>query len=121
MKRPECPWCRDGRGPMVRRDQVSDYWSTLRRARDALRDGTWLAAALDAIAFWVISHGRGAPANLFTDRTILALIGPSLIIVKLEDHDVRAPILRMGREVALSRRIPVLVITSVAGPWRGER
>jgi hypothetical protein len=40
---------------------------------------------------------------------------------KLEDHDICAPIFGMGREVALSRRIPVLVITSVAGPWRGER
>ena len=28
---------------------------------------------------------------------------------KLEDHDVRVPILGMGREVAISRRIPVLV------------
>jgi hypothetical protein len=28
---------------------------------------------------------------------------------KLEDHDIRAPILGMGREVAIARRIPVLV------------
>jgi hypothetical protein len=42
--------------------------------------------------------------------TILTLIGPSLIFVKLEDHDIRAPILGMGREVARSRHVPVLVI-----------
>ena len=42
-------------------------------------------------------------------ETILALIGHFLIIAKLEDHDIRAPILGMGREVAISRRIPVLV------------
>jgi hypothetical protein len=40
--------------------------------------------------------------------TILTLIGPSLIFVKLEDHDIHAPILGMSREVARSRHIPVL-------------
>ena len=44
--------------------------------------------------------------------TILALIGHFLIIVKLEDHDIRAPILGMGREVAISRLIRILVITT---------
>ena len=39
----------------------------------------------------------------------LTLIGHFLIIVKIEDHDIRVPILGMGREVAISRRIPVLV------------
>ena len=39
--------------------------------------------------------------------TILTLIGPSLIFVKLEDHDIRAPIFGMGREVAISRRIRI--------------
>ena len=33
--------------------------------------------------------------------TILTLLGPSLIIVKLEDHNIRAPILGMGRKVAI--------------------
>ena len=40
--------------------------------------------------------------------TILTLIGHSLIIVKLEDHDIRVTILGMGREVAISRRIRIL-------------
>ena len=39
----------------------------------------------------------------------MGLITHFLIIVKLEDHDIRVPILGMGREVAISRRIPVLV------------
>ena len=38
-----------------------------------------------------------------------ALVGHFLIIEKLEDHDIRVPILGMGREVAILRRIPVLV------------
>ena len=33
-------------------------------------------------------------------------VGHFLIIAKLEDHDIRVPILGMGREVAISRRIP---------------
>jgi hypothetical protein len=40
----------------------------------------------------------------------VALVGQFLIIAKLENHDIRAPILGMGREVARSRRIPVLLI-----------
>ena len=32
-----------------------------------------------------------------------------LIFVKLEDHDIRAPILGMGVVMAISRCIPVLV------------
>jgi len=40
------------------------------------------------------------------------LSGPSLISVKLEDHDIRVPIAGMGSEVAFSRRIRVLVITA---------
>ena len=39
----------------------------------------------------------------------LPLVGHFLIIAKLEDHDIRAPILGVGREVAISRRIPILV------------
>jgi hypothetical protein len=42
----------------------------------------------------------------------LALVGQFLIIVKLEDHDIRAPILGMGRVVALSRRIGILFKTT---------
>ena len=42
-------------------------------------------------------------------EAILAFIGKFLIIAKLEDDDFRAPILGMGREVAVSRRIPVVV------------
>ena len=44
--------------------------------------------------------------------TILALVGHFLIIAKLEDHDIRVPILGMGREVAISRRIRILFITT---------
>jgi hypothetical protein len=44
--------------------------------------------------------------------TILALLGHFLIIAKPEDHDIRAPILGMGREVARLRHIPVLVIAT---------
>ena len=44
--------------------------------------------------------------------TILALAGHFLIIAKLEDHDIRVPILGMGREVAISRRIRILFITT---------
>ena len=54
----------------------------------------------------VTSHPVGAPGRR---ASILALVSSSLIIIKLEDHDIRAPILGMGREVAISRRIPVLV------------
>jgi hypothetical protein len=35
-----------------------------------------------------------------------------LIIVKLEDHDIRAPIFGMEREVAISRRIRILFETT---------
>ena len=41
--------------------------------------------------------------------TILALVGQFLIVAKLEDHDVRVPILGMGREVAIYAPHPVLV------------
>jgi hypothetical protein len=41
--------------------------------------------------------------------TPLALTGHLLIIAKVEDQDIRAPILGMSRVVAISRRIPVLV------------
>jgi hypothetical protein len=40
---------------------------------------------------------------------ILVLVGQFLFIVKLEENDISAPILGMGREVAISRCIPVLV------------
>ena len=43
---------------------------------------------------------------------VLALIDQFLIIAKLEDYDIRAPILRMGRVVAIYRHIPVLVIAT---------
>ena len=33
--------------------------------------------------------------------TILTLVGQFLIFAKIEDHDIRAPILGMGREVAI--------------------
>ena len=36
----------------------------------------------------------------------------SLIIVKLKDHNIRAPILGMGRVVTISRAIRILVITT---------
>jgi hypothetical protein len=36
----------------------------------------------------------------------------SAIIVKLEDHDIRAPILGMSREVAISRCIRILFQTT---------
>jgi hypothetical protein len=42
-----------------------------------------------------------------------ALAGHSLvIIVKLKDHDIRVPIIGMGRVVAISRDIRLLVITT---------
>src|SRR5260370_1922636 len=41
-----------------------------------------------------------------------ALVGRSLIFVKPEDDDIRAPILGMGREMAISRCIRILVITA---------
>ena len=44
--------------------------------------------------------------------TILALAGHFLIIAKLEDHDIRVPILRMGRVVAIARYIRILFITT---------
>ena len=44
--------------------------------------------------------------------TILALVGQFLIIAKLEDHDIRVPILGMGRVMAISRRIRILFITT---------
>jgi hypothetical protein len=44
--------------------------------------------------------------------TILALVGHFLIIVKLEDHDIRAPIFGMGREVAIKRCIRILFKTT---------
>jgi hypothetical protein len=53
--------------------------------------------------YWVLARRPGRRG------TILTLVGPSLIFVKLEDHDIRAPILGMGRDVAISRRIPVPV------------
>ncbi len=45
-------------------------------------------------------------------ETILALVGHFLIIAKIKDHDIRVPIFGMGREVASSRHIPVLVIAT---------
>ena len=51
----------------------------------------------------------GFPAQWFSRRvTILALAGHYLIIAKIEDHDIRALIFGMDREVAISRFIPVL-------------
>jgi hypothetical protein len=41
--------------------------------------------------------------------TIPALLGHFLTIAKLEGHDIRVLIFGMGREVAISRCIPVLV------------
>jgi hypothetical protein len=40
---------------------------------------------------------------------ILALVGHFFISAELEDDDIRVPILGVGREVAISRRVPVLV------------
>jgi hypothetical protein len=53
------------------------------------------------------------PLGFFARRpgrwiAILALVGRSIISVKLEDHDIRAPILGMGREVSSSRSIRIL-------------
>src|SRR5690348_11275074 len=45
-------------------------------------------------------------------RTVLAPIGDFLIIEKLEDHDIRVPVLGMGREVSSSRCIRVLLKTT---------
>ena len=43
--------------------------------------------------------------------TNLAFAGPFLI-EKMKDHDIRAPILGMGREVASFRRIWILLIAT---------
>jgi hypothetical protein len=66
----------------------------------------------------IITNGQSTPhivrpqslGFLVRLATISALLGRSLIIVKLEDHDIRAPILGMSREVARSRHAPVLLI-----------
>jgi hypothetical protein len=42
----------------------------------------------------------------------LTLIGHFLILAKIEDHDIRVPILGMGREVASFRRIRILFKTT---------
>ena len=44
--------------------------------------------------------------------SILALVGDFLIIAKVEEHDIRVPILGMGREVAILRRIRILVVAT---------
>ena len=44
--------------------------------------------------------------------TLLALVSRSLIIVNVEDHDIRATILGMGRVVAIYRCIRILFQTS---------
>jgi len=55
------------------------------------------------------SRALGLLARLPNRRsTHLALVGQFLFIVKLKDHDIRAPILGMGRVVAIYRRIHVL-------------
>ena len=73
-------------------------------------EATWPSAAFGVIAFWLISQGPRAPANLGWE--ILAPIGHFLIFVKLEDHDIRAPILGMGHEVAIKRDIGSLFKTT---------
>ena len=70
----------------------------------------WWCLVRDQLQKRLGSRSLGFRARRPSRRgTILALVGRSLIIVKLEDHDIGAPILGMGREVAISRRIPVLV------------
>ena len=55
---------------------------------------------------------RIVPRRLGRRGSNPALIGHSLIFVKLEDDYIRAPILGMGREVALSRCNRILFITT---------
>jgi len=45
-------------------------------------------------------------------EAILGRVGQFLFIAKLEDHDIRAPILGMGRVMAISRRIRILFETT---------
>ena len=52
-----------------------------------------------------LAHGRAGAQSL-------ALVSRSLIIVKLPDHDICVPIFGMGRVVAISRGIRILVITT---------
>ena len=63
--------------------------------------GTRPASETSWLAVFRVPRTPAQPAG-----TILALVGHFLIVAKLEDHDVRVPILGMGREVAISRRIP---------------
>jgi len=55
--------------------------------------GAWYATSVRN----VLARGHDGPAG----EAILALVGQFLIIAKLEDHDIRAPILGIGREVAI--------------------
>ena len=58
------------------------------------------------------SRALGFLARRPSRWVILALVGQFLIFVKLVEHDICAPILGMSREVAIYRRIPVLVIAT---------
>jgi len=66
--------------------------------------GAWYATSVRN----VLARGHDGPAG----EAILALVGQFLIIAKLEDHDIRAPILGMGRVVAIYRCIPILFKTT---------
>ena len=59
------------------------------------------------------SRALGFLARRPSRWVILALVGQFLIFVKLVEHDICAPILGMSREVAIYRRIPVLVIGQI--------
>jgi hypothetical protein len=73
-----------------------------------------LALAFAAVANGLDGWKTQSPLSVslrWPDRsgTILALVGHFLIIVKFEQHDIRALMFGMGREVAIYRCIPVLV------------
>ena len=53
--------------------------------------------------YWFLAHRPNRRV------TILTLLGQLIIIAKLEDDDIGAPILGMGREVAIFRCNPILV------------
>jgi len=53
------------------------------------------------LLLFVVGESLAHPQNFFTDGNTLVPAGRSLITEKLPDHDIRVPILGMGREVAI--------------------
>ena len=91
------------RGPPSRLSACASVSPTVSRGRQpssAIRQND-LAAVFRFLARWPSRRGSN-----------LSLVGHFLIIAKVEEHDIRVSILGMGREVAILRHIPVLVIAT---------